>query len=124
MRSRRSCSFVLAGILALAIAGAPLSASAEGVGKTAGLGVGSVLCSLVYGPAKLVYASLGALVAGGAWALSAGDPAVASPILNAAVRGDYVITPDHLEGRQSLQFVGRDPSQQTLAHGSMFDEGF
>jgi hypothetical protein len=94
------------------------------MGKTAGLGVGSVLCSLVYGPLKLVYAGLGAVVAGGAWALAGGDAQVASPILNAAVRGDYVITPAHLEGRQPVEFVGRDPSQQSLAHGSAFDEGF
>ncbi len=101
-----------------------MSASADGVGKAAGLGIGAVLCSLIYGPTKLVYAGLGTVVAGGAWALSAGDPAVASPILNAAVRGDYVITPAHLEGRKSLEFVGRDPSHQTLAHGPTFDEGF
>lgn len=94
------------------------------MGETAGLGIGAVLCSLVYGPAKLVYAGLGTIVAGGAWALAAGDSRVAAPILNAAVRGDYVITPAHLEGRQSLEFVGRDPNQQTLAEGSLFDEGF
>ncbi len=110
--------------MAAAIATAPVPASAEGMGKTAGLGIGSVLCSLVYGPLKLVYAGLGAVVAGGAWALAGGDAQVASPILNAAVRGDYVITPGHLEGTQPLEFVGRDPGQQSLAHGSVFDEGF
>jgi hypothetical protein len=93
------------------------------MGTTAGLGVGSVLCSLLYGPTKLVYAGLGTIVAGSAWALAGGDSSVASPILNAAVRGDYVITPDHLRGRQSIEFVGRDPGHQSIAQGT-FEEGF
>jgi hypothetical protein len=62
-------------------------------------------------------------VAGSAWALAGGDSSVASPILNAAVRGDYVITPDHLRGRQSIEFVGRDPGHQSIAQGT-FEEGF
>jgi hypothetical protein len=93
------------------------------MGSTTWLGSGSVLCSLVYGPAKLVYAGLGTIVAGSAWALAGGDSAVASPILNAAVRGDYVLTPDHLRGRQPIEFVGRDPVHQSIAQGS-FEEGF
>lgn len=124
VRSRRSSSWILAGLVAAAITTAPVAASAQNMGTTAGLGIGSVVCSLVYGPAKLVYAGLGAVVAGSAWALSGGDARVASPILNAAVRGDYVITPEHLQGRRSIEFVGRDPAQQSLAHGSTFEEGF
>ena len=30
------------------------------------------------------------------------------PILNSAVRGDYVVTPAHLEGHRDLRFVGQD----------------
>ena len=106
MRTRQSSSWFLAAVVAVAIATAPAPASADSMGKAAGLGIGAVICSLVYGPTKLVYAGLGTIVAGGAWALAGGDSNVARPILNAAVRGDYVITPAHLEGRQSLEVIG------------------
>ncbi len=33
----------------------------------------------------------------------------ARPILQASLRGNYVITPEHLRGREPLTFVGRDP---------------
>ena len=29
-----------------------------------------------------------------------------------AVRGDYFVTPDHLRGERSLEFIGRDPAYQ------------
>jgi hypothetical protein len=74
-----------------------------------GLGAGSVLCTFVYGTVKTVYAIVGTLTGGIAWALTGGRGDVARAIIQPAVRGDYVITPDILTGQQPLVFTGRDP---------------
>jgi hypothetical protein len=122
---------VVRGLLALGaaawIAAAPVGARAEESGSMrneAGLGAAAAACSLFYGPAKLVYAGLGSLVAGMAWVLSAGDTAVAGPVLNASLRGDYVVTPSHLRGDRELVFIGRDPGQHRLAQDQPVEEGF
>jgi hypothetical protein len=73
-----------------------------------GLGVGAGLCSLVYGPIKIVYATLGTITAGLAWALTGGRADVAGEIMTAAVRGDYVVTPENLTFNQPLQFTGHE----------------
>jgi hypothetical protein len=120
VRGRGSCGLALGVAAWLALAPAP--ARAESLGREAGLGASAALVNLVYGPAKLVYAALGGFVAGGAWLLSAGDSEVAGPILTAALRGDYVVTPDHLGGAGWPAFVGRDPSRRTLEGTT--EEGF
>ncbi len=97
-------------VLVLAVAtvvAVPSAARAESTWSEAGISAGAVLVNLVYMPAKLTYALAGLLVTGAAYALSAGDRDVAGPILDAALRGDYVVTPDHLRGREDLEFIGR-----------------
>ena len=42
-------------------------------------------------------------------ACSAGDNDVAKTVTTPAVRGDYVVTPEHLRGKRPLEFIGRDP---------------
>ena len=97
-------------ILALAVGLSPASALADGnIGEDLGLGLGSAVCSVIYAPVKIVYAVGGLIVGGFGWALSGGDSTVAKRIVNPAVRGDYIITPDVLRGRESLEFFGGDP---------------
>lgn len=89
---------------------APLSAPAaqgdESTAYNAATGIGSTLCTLVYTPLKVVYAAGGSLVSGLAWMWTLGDKDIAGPILMSSVRGDYVVTPRNLEGRDKLVFVG------------------
>jgi hypothetical protein len=73
-----------------------------------GLGVGSVLATLVYGPVKVVYATLGSLTGGFAYLLTGGRLDVPREIIQTAVRGDYVVTPEHLTFNQPLLFVGKE----------------
>jgi hypothetical protein len=116
---------IAAWVVALGIAAAPLAAKAEeSMGNEAGLGAAAAACTLLYGPAKLVYAGLGGLGAGLAWVLSAGDNEVAGRVLNRSLRGDYVITPAHLRGEREIVFIGRDPGQQQIAQDPVVDEGF
>jgi hypothetical protein len=99
----------LAGLVALALLAFPAPAGAEeppSAAYVALTGLGATLCTLVYAPTKLAYAAGGTLISGFAWLWTLGDRSVAGPILRSAVRGDYVVTPAHLEGRRGLEFVG------------------
>lgn len=91
-----------------------IDGSDERLENEAGMGVASAAASLLYGPAKLIYAGGGGLVAGMAYLVSAGDSDVTMPILNASMRGDYVLTPSHLQGREPIEFVGRNPEARDL----------
>ena len=82
----------------------------ESKAETAGYGIGSALCSLVYAPFKIVYALGGSIIGGFAWIFSAGDSDVAGAVISPAVRGDYVVTPAHLRGDEPLEFIGREPT--------------
>lgn len=109
-------TWTLAGACAAGIVLAPGAALAKNqaltMAKSAGLGAGSALASLVYGPVKLAYATTGLLVSGIAWAFSGGDKEVAKVVLTPSVMGDYVITPHMLTGKQSIQFFGREPGYE------------
>lgn len=100
--------------LSLLLAG-PARAEAsdtEGVGY----GIGSALCSIVYGPAKIVYALVGSIVGAGAWAVTGGDTEVSTPIFESALYGDYVVTPDVLRGERPIEFVGRPSESSASGH--------
>jgi hypothetical protein len=71
-----------------------------------GLGVGAAVCSLVYGPVKVVYATLGSITSGFAWLFTGGRTDVAREIITASVRGDYVVTPENLTFNEPLEFTG------------------
>jgi len=116
--------FWMAGlVLSLVLSGTARAeaSDAEGVGY----GVGSALASVVYGPAKIVYAGVGSVVGGLAWALTGGDTAVSTPIFESALYGDYVVTPDVLKGQRPLEFVGRGPESKSGSQvGSPPSDGF
>jgi hypothetical protein len=105
-------SALIALIAAATIVSTPVLARAENVGAELGIGTACALSNLIYGPLKVLYAMGGALVSGLAWGLSAGDTDVARPIWDTAMRGDYVIEPDHLRGRKPLEFLGRLPTHR------------
>jgi len=101
---------ILTCLLTAAIASAPLTARAqedEPTGGNALTGAGAMLCTVVYSPLKLAYAASGLVVGGMAWVWSFGSRRVTRPIFTAALRGDYVVTPEHLTGERRLAFIGR-----------------
>lgn len=113
-------SGVAAAVFAAALAGVPARASAESLAQEAGLGILTATVNVVYGPAKVVYALGGSLVAGAAWLFSGGDSDVSHPITTAALRGDYVVTLEHLRRQRSLEFIGRDPQDRALRHAANY----
>ena len=75
------------------------------------LGASSFALTIPYGLVKLTYAVGGSLTGGVAWVLTGGRSEIARAIVQPAVRGDYVIIPEHLTNDRALVFVGRDPSR-------------
>src|SRR5690606_31991090 len=103
--------------LALGLAAGPAAAGSADTKETAtdgAVGAAAGLSTVLYGPAKVAYAAGGSIVAGLAYVLSGGDADVAKPILDASVRGDYVVTPEHVRGERSLEFVGRSAEDEAL----------
>jgi hypothetical protein len=104
-RPRRTTAQLL--LVAMLFA-APQVAHAEHAAAEAGMGVLSVASSLIWGTAKTLYALVGGATGGLAWALTGGRTDVAKPIWTSSLRGDYVVTPDHLRGKEGLVFLGRE----------------
>ena len=68
--------------------------------------VASVLASVVYFPAKVVFAGAGAVTSGAAYLVTLGNPHPVDSIWTASVEGDYVVKPDVIDGGRPLRFVG------------------
>ena len=93
----------------------PLDAFADeerSVWSEGGLGVASVVTSVFWGTAKTICAVGGTLTAGLAYLFTGFNRRPARAILQASLRGDYVITPEHLMGERTLTFIGRDPQYE------------
>ena len=107
---RKNVRFVVLAFTLTALAASP--AFADPPAKEAKTGATVVLANVVYMPAKVLYAAGGGLVAGMAYLFSAGDKAVAKPILDASIGGDYIVEPEHLSGEKKLVFFGQSEEQQ------------
>ncbi len=112
--SRRVTRLLIRPALLLGLCtGLPGAASAaQSAGAEFLYGTGAVVCSLLWGPAKVIYGLLGSTVGGLAWVLTGGRNDTARSIIQPAVRGDYVVTPAHLAGGRPISFVGRDPQTE------------
>jgi len=112
--SIRPALIALAAVVMLASTPVP-TAAADSPGVEYGLGISCALINLIYGPTKTLWATGGAIVSGFAWVFSAGDIDVAKPIWDASMRGDYMLVPDQLRGRERIDFIGRAPEQAAAA---------
>src|SRR5208337_2801592 len=83
----------------------------------AGYGVGALLCNVLYIPAKLTYAVLGGVVGGGTYLVTAGNKQAADTVWRSSLGGDYVVTPQMLQGQQPINFSGptATPPENTAA---------
>jgi hypothetical protein len=106
-------SVLLTAILAVSLTLAPAAASASDDDRNTaavfGLGLGTAVLNLGYGPAKALFAAFGSVTGGLAWVFTGGNREVARAIVQSSVRGDYSIRPENLTMEEPLVFVGRDP---------------
>ena len=95
-------------IAAAALAAGLLAAPPAHAGalEDAGWGTLTMLTNVVYMPAKLVYATLGGITGGFAYALTAGDMQTAETVWVTSMGGTYVITPRMLQGEDAIAFSG------------------
>ena len=68
--------------------------------------VASGVASVVYFPAKVLFAVGGGLVSGVAYVATLGNPQPARSIWVASIDGDYLVTPLMIEGGDEVNFVG------------------
>ena len=83
----------------------------------AGYGAGALLCNVLYIPAKLTYAVIGGVVGGGTYLVTAGNKQAADTVWRSSLGGDYVVTPQMLQGQQPINFSGptATPPENTAA---------
>lgn len=88
----------------------PRPAVAEEYGENAGWGVLAVFGNVVYMPVKFVYATVGGVSGGLAYACTGGSYETASSIWQPALGGTYVLTPSMMRGETPIAFAGGVPS--------------
>lgn len=126
MKEMRSLTMALGLASTLAMSpGVARADDSDGL-EQAGWGALAMLSTIVYGPVKLVYAASGGVVGGLAYLLTGGNEDVAMPVLDAAVLGDYYITPAQLRAEETIEFVGRgdDSAQGVASEGESDRDGF
>lgn len=104
MGRRIARTLIVAGVLLASAA----PARADGLAD-AGWGVLAVLTNVAYMPAKMVYATVGAVTGGVAWCVTGGDTDTANKVWVPSLEGTYVVTPSMLRGEDALRFVGGPP---------------
>jgi hypothetical protein len=110
VRDVRISRLAAARALARVLTTAPTSAHAAG--KEGGaiskffVGIGAGLCTLVYTPLKVVYAVAAIPVSGLVYMWSVGNSEMSGRVMRSGTQGNFVLTPEHLRGNQSLAFVG------------------
>ncbi len=78
-----------------------------------GWGMAAVGTNIGYMPAKMLYALGGGLVGLLAWGVTAGNDDVAMGVLQPALGGTWVVTPEMLRGEYPVMFIG--PSYEAKA---------
>lgn len=71
-----------------------------------GLQIASGALSILYTPVKVVYAGVGGLFGGFVYLVTAGNEPAAQSVWDASLKGDYWLTPDHLQGNEPVRFKG------------------
>lgn len=71
-----------------------------------GMEAAAGLATLVYFPAKAVFALGGGIVGGLTYAFTAGNEEATNKVWDASMKGDYMVTPQNLTGEEPIRFIG------------------
>jgi hypothetical protein len=113
-------AWALAAVVVGALA-VPASAGAEEArqaGRDAGIGLATVVANIFYIPAKVGYAAVGGITGGLTYALTAGNLDAAQKVWVASGGGDYVLSPEQLQGRERIHFSGGSTARQPAYGGA------
>jgi hypothetical protein len=105
-RRFRSVALAVVMVGALALPAAALAEDTRQAGRDASIGLAAVVANIFYIPAKVGYAAVGGLTGGLTYALTGGNLAAAEKVWVASGGGDYVLSPNHLQGQEKIQFSG------------------
>ncbi|HJQ82749.1 MAG TPA: hypothetical protein VKA21_01640 [Candidatus Binatia bacterium] len=106
------------------VAGLASAAPARaGSWEDAGWGTLTVLTNVVYMPAKIIYATAGAITGGFALALTGGDMETAETVWVTTLGGTYVVTPGMLQGQDPIAFTGTPSAGSATADASADTRG-
>jgi hypothetical protein len=78
--------------------------AADSAAKEAGYGAGAVMSTLLYAPAKTTFCILGGVTS--FFTLPFGGTDTAGKVATAACGGTWLITPDNLQGKERVRFLG------------------
>ncbi len=73
--------------------------------------VATALLDVFYVPAKVVVGGAGVVTSSLAYLVTVGDSDTFSSVWNSAVKGDYVLTPRMVEGKDPVHFAGLRPAE-------------
>ena len=96
-------------MLAVMLVGGSFSPAQADFLSDAGMGVATVAATMVYTPAKLIYATVGGITGGFTYVLTGGNYETAAKVWNPALGGNYLLNPNHLRGQETIYFSGPTP---------------
>ena len=105
-RRFRSVALAVVMVGALALPAAARAEDKRQAGRDASIGLATVVANIFYIPAKVGYAAVGGLTGGLTYALTGGNLDAAEKVWVASAGGDYVLSPNHLQGHERIQFSG------------------
>jgi len=94
----------------------PVSGESDVTWSTVGWGVLTGLANVLYVPAKVAYAGLGAVTGGMALGLTGGDTKTAESIWEPSLFGNYFLTPSMVQGQEPFSFAGSPMAAPPPAH--------
>jgi hypothetical protein len=112
---------VVAGAALAAILVIPNVARAEEYPENAGWGVLAVVANIGYMPVKTVYAVIGGLTGGFAYACTGGNYETASNIWSMSLGGTYVLSPAMIRGEEPIYFAGGPSDDRAVSDVSAPD---
>jgi hypothetical protein len=113
-RRFRFVALAMVMVAVLALPAAALATDKRQAGRDASIGLATVVANIFYIPAKVGYAAIGGLTGGLTFALTGGNLDAAESVWVASGGGDYVLSPQHIQGQQRIQFSGtRNPTAPT-----------
>lgn len=120
--SRTLRRWIACTLVATIVASAQPAMAEESFFAKAGIGLGTALVNVLYIPAKFTYATVGGLIGGFAWLLSLGDTDTAMGVWEPTMGGSYIVTPDMLRGKESLEFTGSAATASTDRDDEVVEE--